>query len=275
MVVPGEATLIEREAQMAQLSAQLSSAGRGDGRIAALLGEAGVGKTSLVEAFLRSLARDIRTLRSACEDLTLPDPLGPLHDLARDAGWILPETMGPAQRIPLFSEALRVFDRPPQPTVIVIEDIHWADDATLDLVRFVGRRAVNRHILVLVTARTDSSEGQKRARRALSDIPADRLARIEVPLLSEAAVAALARAVPADAMIVPGHGELVDVEFLGIAHEELAALDWLIREAHGDGADVAKVAAASSLARWGGPGLREAELAVRRGYAQLDALSLR
>ncbi|GHJ44777.1 MBL fold metallo-hydrolase [Catellatospora sp. TT07R-123] len=91
------------------------------------------------------------------------------------------------------------------------------------------------------------------------------------PLEWPETLASLARAVPADALIVPGHGELVDPEFLGIAHEELAALDWLIREAHGDGADVAKVAAASSLARWGGPGLREAELAVRRGYAQLDA----
>ena len=53
--------------------------------------------------------------------------------------------------------------------------------------------------------------------------------------------------------------------------QELAALDWLIREAHRDSGDVAKVASASSLARWGEAGLREAEHAVRRGYAQLDA----
>ncbi|WP_144121305.1 MBL fold metallo-hydrolase [Catellatospora sichuanensis] len=82
---------------------------------------------------------------------------------------------------------------------------------------------------------------------------------------------ALSRTVGPDTVVVPGHGELVDAEFLTIAHDELAALDWLIREAHGDSGDVAKVAAASALARWGGAGLREAEHAVRRGYAQLDA----
>ncbi|MFC7241148.1 MBL fold metallo-hydrolase [Catellatospora aurea] len=82
---------------------------------------------------------------------------------------------------------------------------------------------------------------------------------------------ALSRTAGPDTVVVPGHGEIVDAEFLTIAHDELAALDWLIRDAHGDSGDVAKVAAASSLARWGEAGLREAEHAVRRGYAQLDA----
>ncbi|MEV4414314.1 MBL fold metallo-hydrolase [Catellatospora sp. NPDC049609] len=84
-------------------------------------------------------------------------------------------------------------------------------------------------------------------------------------------VRALAQSAGPDTVVVPGHGELVDAEFLTIAHDELAALDWLIREAHRDGGDVAKVAAASSLCRWGEAGQREAEHAVRRGYAQLDA----
>ncbi|MEU8073859.1 MBL fold metallo-hydrolase [Catellatospora citrea] len=82
---------------------------------------------------------------------------------------------------------------------------------------------------------------------------------------------ALSRTVGPDTVVVPGHGEPVDAEFLTIARDELAALDWLIREAHGDSGDVVKVAATSSLARWGEAGLREAEHAVRRGYAQLDA----
>jgi glyoxylase-like metal-dependent hydrolase (beta-lactamase superfamily II) len=82
---------------------------------------------------------------------------------------------------------------------------------------------------------------------------------------------AVAQTAGPDTVVVPGHGEIVDAEFLTIAQSELAALDWLIREAHRDGGDVAKVAAASSLSRWGAAGLHEAELAVRRGYAQLDA----
>jgi glyoxylase-like metal-dependent hydrolase (beta-lactamase superfamily II) len=71
---------------------------------------------------------------------------------------------------------------------------------------------------------------------------------------------------------VPGHGAVVDGDFVRDQHDELAALEWLIRDAHADGAKAEEVAAASSLARWGDVGLAEARHAVRRGYGQLDVL---
>jgi predicted ATPase len=103
-----------------------------------------------------------RTLRSACEDLSVPDPLGPLYDLARDAQWALPQAIHErqGQRLRLFSDALEIFEAKAGPSLLVIEDLHWADDV-------LGRRIVNTHILLLLTARTDRSERQMRVRRAL------------------------------------------------------------------------------------------------------------
>lgn len=192
--------LLERQTQLEQLDGLLMEAGRGRGRVAALAGEAGAGKTSLVEAFIERAGQGTRILRSACEDLSIPDPLGPLYDLAREAHWALPQAIDhrQGQRLPLFSDALEIFETRTQPSLLVIEDLHWADDATLDFVRFLGRRIVNTHILLLVTARNDRSEAQMRVRRALGEIPAGNVARIDVPLLSEAAVLSLADAAGRD-----------------------------------------------------------------------------
>ncbi|RUZ99066.1 helix-turn-helix transcriptional regulator, partial [Mesorhizobium sp. M7A.F.Ca.US.002.01.1.1] len=176
--------LLERQTQLEQLDGLLAEAARGRGSVVALSGEAGAGKTALVEAFVAGAAKATRILRSACEDLSIPDPLGPLYDLAREAQWAMPQAIDArqGQRLPLFSGALDVFETRTQPTLLVIEDLHWADDATLDFVRFLGRRIANTHILVLLTARTDRSEGQARVRRALGEIPSGNVARIDVPL---------------------------------------------------------------------------------------------
>ncbi|WP_256753356.1 helix-turn-helix transcriptional regulator [Mesorhizobium sp. Mes31] len=192
--------LLERQTQLEHLDSLLAEAARGHGRVVALTGEAGAGKTTLVEAFIGAVARGTRLFRSACEDLSIPDTLGPLYDLAREARWALPQAIDvrQGQRLPLFSDALDVFETEAQPTLLVIEDLHWADDATLDFVRFLGRRISNTHILLLLTARTDRSEGQMRVRRALGEIPASSVARIDVPLLSEAAVQSLAGAAGRD-----------------------------------------------------------------------------
>lgn len=192
--------LLERHTQLEQLDGLLAEAARGRGRVAALAGEAGAGKSALVEAFVAGVADGTRILRSACEDLSIPDPLGPLYDLAREAQWAMPRAIDDRQgrRLPLFSDALDVFESKTRPTLLVIEDLHWADDATLDFVRFLGRRIANTHILLLLTARTDRSEGQMRVRRALGEIPSGGIARIEVPLLSEAAVLSLAKAAGRD-----------------------------------------------------------------------------
>ncbi|TIP00919.1 MAG: helix-turn-helix transcriptional regulator, partial [Mesorhizobium sp.] len=97
--------LLERQPQLQQMDALLADAIGGRGRVVVVLGEAGAGKTALVEAFASRLDDGLTMLRSACEDLSIPDPLGPLYDLAREARWELPRAMDDrqVQRLPLFS----------------------------------------------------------------------------------------------------------------------------------------------------------------------------
>ena len=193
--------LLERDAQIERLTGLFSQA-RSGGRVAAVLGEAGAGKTSLVEAFARTLQGQARVLRSACEDLSIPEPLGPLYDLARAAGWSLPSVGAEGSRLRLFSEVLQLLADDGDPTVLIIEDVHWADDASLDLVRFLGRRIAGSGVLLILTARNDVSEGQRRLRRALAEIPAETITRMEVPPLSQAAVAQLTAQAGLDAALV-------------------------------------------------------------------------
>ncbi|MBZ9996438.1 ATP-binding protein [Mesorhizobium sp. BH1-1-4] len=226
--------LLERQAQLEHLGSLLAEAARGHGHVAALVGEAGAGKSALVEAFIGAGSDGTRILRSACEDLSIPDPLGPLYDLAREAQWAMPQAIDvrQGQKLPVFSDALEVFETRTQPTLLVIEDLHWADDATLDFVRFLGRRIANTHILLLLTARTDRSEGQMRVRRALGEIPAGSVARIDVPLLSERAVLSLAAAAgrDGDAIYRASAGNAFFVTELLSAENE-TALPLSVREA--------------------------------------------
>lgn len=186
--------LLEREMQLAALRRGVEAAQAGGGGVLAITGEAGAGKTTLVDAFVRTLAPDVRVLRGACENLSIPDPLAPLHDLAREAHWPLADVLAPAgtERLPVFSAALSAFGDTGLTTLIIIEDLHWADDATLDFARYLGRRIAGLPMLFVLTARDDASEALHRLGRVLADIPTRNLTRITVPPLSESAVAAMA-----------------------------------------------------------------------------------
>ncbi|MDO9306327.1 MAG: AAA family ATPase, partial [Mesorhizobium sp.] len=194
--------LLERQDLMARLQSMLADAERGNGRVVALSGEAGVGKTVLARAFAELVGEKVRVLWGACEDLATPEPLGPLQEIARSAGWDLQGAVARGGRLAAFSEARASFEREGSASLLVIEDLHWADDATVDFVRFLGRRIGDTRILLLLTARSDEPAGRARLRRCLVDIPANNVARIDVPLLTEEAVADLARAAMLDAAAI-------------------------------------------------------------------------
>ncbi|MGT2464623.1 ATP-binding protein [Mesorhizobium atlanticum] len=110
--------LLERQTQLKQLEAALAVALQGHGRVVALTGEAGAGKTALVEAFASRLDGDLTVLRSACEDLSIPDPLGPLYDLAREVQWELPRAIDDrrgASAVLVFRGARRLRGKGPEP----------------------------------------------------------------------------------------------------------------------------------------------------------------
>src|SRR5690606_9303827 len=80
-----------------------------------------------------------RLLWGACDALFTPRPLGPVYDMAASAGPELRRCLGPgASRAELFAAFLAELQA--GPVVVVFEDVHWADEATLDLLKFVGRR---------------------------------------------------------------------------------------------------------------------------------------
>ncbi|MDR7481811.1 MAG: LuxR C-terminal-related transcriptional regulator [Armatimonadota bacterium] len=186
--------LLERGAQLADLGRAFSVTAGGEGRVALVFGEAGIGKSVLVEHFVSAHRDAVRALWGGCEALFTPRPLGPLHDIAlqeRSNLLSLLETQAP--RTAIFTAFLNDLRAATRPTLVVFEDVHWADEATLDLVKFVGRRIHRTRAMLILTYRDDEVTASHPLRRVLGDLPAASVTRVWLPPLSEAAVAALAR----------------------------------------------------------------------------------
>lgn len=187
--------ILEREDQLDELQELLDLAAGGTGSLALVCGEAGIGKTTLVEAFTgRMESADVPVLRGACDALRTPRPLGPLMDVARAAGGRLAAVAGgEPDRERFFGAFLDVLQRPPPSAVVVVEDLHWADLATLDLLTFLGRRIRDTSALVIATYRNDELPADHPLREVLATLPSDAVRRIALPRLSQAAVETLAR----------------------------------------------------------------------------------
>jgi len=146
--------LLEREQFFDELEAILSDVAGGNGRFVIVTGEAGIGKTSLVERFAEVNKQNARVLWGACDALFTPRPLGPLYDIAHQTrGPLLALLDEEAARSSIFSAFLDELQNAHSPTIAVTEDIHWADEATLDLLKFLGRR-INRTNSMLVEGST-------------------------------------------------------------------------------------------------------------------------
>ena len=184
--------LLERSSFLDALAGYAAEARGGGGRLVLISGESGIGKTALVEAFQAQLD-GARWLWGACDGLLTPRPLGPLFDIAAQAGGQLAELCGQgAGPDRLFGAFLTELDSPVGLTVAVIEDVHWADEATIDLLRFAGRRLGRMKALVLVTYRDDEL-GDDPLRLLLGDLATHRATRrMGLPPLSGDAVRALA-----------------------------------------------------------------------------------
>jgi len=182
--------LIGRESELESLQGALGRSRAGSTRVVVVGGEAGIGKTRLVGEFLGGLPDGVVVLRGQCIDLDRDAPpyaplvsvlrgllavVGPEALLAaagpaRDAlEVLLPELgeneetavprasaarSGPDRLFDAVATALEVLARD-HPLVIVIEDLHWADQATLGLLRFLLRMLEDARILVVLTYRSD------------------------------------------------------------------------------------------------------------------------
>jgi DNA-binding CsgD family transcriptional regulator/tetratricopeptide (TPR) repeat protein len=248
--------LLERDDLLADLDERRRSAGRGGGgALVWLAGEAGAGKSAVVRAL--AARRPGRVLTGGCDALSTPRPLGPLHDMAADVPALAAALLGNRSRHEAFSTFLGELGRP---TLAVVEDVHWADDATLDLLRFVGRRVASTASLVLVTYRSDEVDAHPRLRALLGDLAtAAGCHRCSVPPLSPGAVAALAAGHALDA----GHLHQVTGGNPFYVTEVLAASRWSVPPTVGD----AVLARAARLA----PGPRAAldVVAIEPGGVEL------
>jgi DNA-binding CsgD family transcriptional regulator/tetratricopeptide (TPR) repeat protein len=187
-------TLLERDQFLTVLEDALRQATEGHGRIALVSGEAGIGKTSLVERFLERHQPALRTLWGGCEALFTPRPLGPLYDIAQQTRTPLRTLLdSEANRATLFGAVLDDLTQVPAPTVVVVEDLHWADEATLDLIKFLARRIQRTSTLLILTYRDEELGRDHPLRLVLGDLPARAVTRLRLPPLSEAAVATLAQ----------------------------------------------------------------------------------
>jgi DNA-binding CsgD family transcriptional regulator len=185
--------LLERETQLQVLDDALREVNSGVGRIALIYGEAGIGKTSLVEHFLAQHKDSWRILRGACDFLFTPRPLGPLHDIAlQTKGTLLKRLESASDRNAIFSACLSELGS--RPTILLVEDLHWADEATLDLLKYLGRRVSQTSTLMLLTYRDDELGSDHPLRQLLGDLGSSpSLRRIPVSPLSRAAVQEMAR----------------------------------------------------------------------------------
>ncbi|HJP94002.1 MAG TPA: AAA family ATPase [Pyrinomonadaceae bacterium] len=184
--------LLERAEFLDDFQRTLTDVTRSSGCVVLVSGEAGIGKTSLVEQFAAAQKPPARVLWGGCDALFTPRPLGPLYDIAQQIpGDLLALLENEASRASIFSA---VFDelRNHPATLLIIEDIHWADEATLDLLKFLGRRINRLNSLLIVTYRDDEVRSDHPLRLVLGDLPRRCVTRLRLPPLSEAAVDQLA-----------------------------------------------------------------------------------
>src|SRR5215469_14728106 len=165
------------------------------------MGEAGIGKSSLVEAFRAHLPAEGRMFVGYCDDLATPRTLGPFRDLVGSIGTEFSRAVTDGGDRDRVLAALRTeLDWADHPTVLVIEDIHWADDATLDALRYLIRRMADLPAVLILTYRDDELHREHALRGLLGQASrSDHVLHMPLQRLSAEAVRQLSAGSPVDA----------------------------------------------------------------------------
>lgn len=188
---PGDGSLLERAGELDALAGALATVTSSrQGRIALVAGEAGIGKTALLRHFAASAGPVARVLWARCEPLFTPRPMGPVHELAGAVGWA---PAGGAGGTP-YDEATALLPLlAAKPTAVIFEDVHWADVATLDVIRVLARRIGAVPVLLMLSYRDDELDRSHPLRVVLGDLPGGgQVVRLTPAGLSLQAVARLA-----------------------------------------------------------------------------------
>jgi DNA-binding CsgD family transcriptional regulator len=185
--------LLERQKQLEELNRCFNEARAGSGTLVLIAAEAGLGKSTLVERFVAERRREARALWGACDGLSTPPALAPVHEIAAQTRLLHGRAARDEEsRERLFRLLLDDFAQPEPGCIVVLEDVHWADAATLDFVRFVGRRIQRTRALFVATYRDDELSANHPARIALGELTGHHVLRMRLAPLSPAAVSMLA-----------------------------------------------------------------------------------
>jgi DNA-binding SARP family transcriptional activator/tetratricopeptide (TPR) repeat protein len=180
-------TLVERDRERSALRRIMGTvvhAGRGS--VVTVTGEAGSGKSALVRAFVDDLGDGPVVAMGSCDDLLAPRGLGPFRDMVDALPDLAAVLSGPGQPDDVFAALLRSLAV--RPTALVIEDLHWADDATLDAVRYLSRRISAVPAVLLLTFREEDIDATHPLHRILGSLSRPLLQRIELAPLSVDAI---------------------------------------------------------------------------------------
>ncbi|MCZ8380555.1 LuxR C-terminal-related transcriptional regulator [Mycobacterium sp. CPCC 205372] len=187
--------LLERDAVLAELDRLQRATARGSGRLLLLRGEAGIGKTTTIGRFVAGLGGPLRVTHGWCDAVTAPRPLGPLIDMLADISGERATALRAAIETgdieAVYAGLLGLFGNETA-WVWVVEDVHWADGATLDLLRFLVRRIDSLPLLLVVSYRDDEIGDQHPLAMLLGDVATSPVVtRIGLQPLSVSAVGEL------------------------------------------------------------------------------------
>ena len=181
--------VIGRGDELATLEAHLAEAVAGRGRTVLVGGDAGLGKSALLRQFgERATAGGARVIVGECSEVEARRPFGPVIDAFTHAGIPLPDELAqgaPGAQPAAETERYRVHAgfsarltaaSAAQPVVLVIEDLHWGDEATYELVPFLARKLRDRAVLIVATYRTDELHRTHPLNHVLAELARGRLA---------------------------------------------------------------------------------------------------
>ncbi|MDN3358758.1 LuxR family transcriptional regulator [Actinomadura sp. DC4] len=192
--------ILERDHELGVLATAAQEAAGGAGSVVLVFGEAGIGKSSVAEAVRAHLPAEGRILFGYCDDLATPGTLGPFRDLVGSVGTELSRALQAGDNREQVLSALRAeLDWRARPTVLVVEDVHWADAATLDVLRYLVRRIAGLPAVLVLTYRDDELDRDHPLRQLLGQASgAERVHHLPLKRLSAQAVRHLSAGSPLD-----------------------------------------------------------------------------
>jgi len=185
--------LIERGIFLTTLQSQFADVMEGEGRCVFLSGEAGIGKTSLIKTFCNEIKNRCNIYQGICDALFTPRPLAPLYDVLLQMGKSIPESnIDSTNRTAFFTNFYQELNDRTEVNLVVFEDIHWADEATLDFIKFFARRISQLKCLFILTYRDTEIHFGHPLRNIMGQLNPDSFMRIELQPLSRQAVGKMA-----------------------------------------------------------------------------------